>query len=65
VLGPYSIAEELKIGRVQATRLVRPDLCRYVALSFPRQGKMSPACRVVAQTLEQFVKSWGNQLTQP
>jgi LysR family nitrogen assimilation transcriptional regulator len=65
VLGPYSIAEELKGGRVQASRLVRPDLCRYVTLSFPKQGKMSPACRVVAQTLERFVESWGNQLTKP
>jgi DNA-binding transcriptional LysR family regulator len=65
VLGPYSIAEELKSGRVQATRLVRPELCRYVALSFPKQGKLSPACRVVAQTLEHFVESWGHQITEP
>lgn len=64
VLGPYSIAEELKKGRVQASRLVRPDLCRHVTLSFGR-GKVSPACRVVAQTLEQIVQSWGNQLTKP
>jgi DNA-binding transcriptional LysR family regulator len=65
VLGPYSIAEELKSGRLQASRLVRPELCRHVALSFPKQGKMSPACRVVAQTIEQLVQAWGNQLTEP
>lgn len=65
VLGPYSIAEELKSGRVQATRLVRPELCRHVALSFPKQGKLSPACRVVAQIIEELVESWGHQLTQP
>jgi len=65
VLGPYSIAAELKSGRVQASRLVRPDLCRYVALSFPKQGKLSAACRVVAQTLEDLVASWGSQLTKP
>lgn len=65
VLGPYSIATDLKSGRVQASRLVRPDLCRYVALSFPKQGKLSPACRVVAQTLERLVESWGHQLTEP
>lgn len=65
VLGPYSFAEELKSGRVQASRLVRPDLCRYVTLSFPKQGKMSPASRVVAQTLERFVESWGHQITEP
>lgn len=65
VLGPYSFAAELRSGRLQATRLVRPDLCRHVTLSFPKQGKLSPACRVVAHTVEQLVKSWGNQLTEP
>jgi DNA-binding transcriptional LysR family regulator len=65
VLGPYSIAAELKNGRVQASRLVRPDLCRHVTLSFPKQGKLSPACRVVAQTLEDLVESWGHQITEP
>jgi LysR family nitrogen assimilation transcriptional regulator len=64
VLGPYSIAAELRSGRLQATRLVRPDLCRHVTLSFPRQGKLSPACRVVAQMVEQLVESWGHQLTE-
>jgi DNA-binding transcriptional LysR family regulator len=65
VLGAYSIAADLKSGRVQASRLVRPDLCRHVTLSFPRQGKLSPACRMVAQTLEGLVESWGHQLTEP
>ncbi len=65
VLGPFSIAAELRSGRLQATRLVRPDLCRHVALSFPKQGKLSPACRVVANTIEQLVQSWGNQLAEP
>jgi DNA-binding transcriptional LysR family regulator len=65
VLGSYSIAADLKTGRVQASRLVRPELCRHVALSFPRQGKLSPACRVVAATLERLVESWGHRLTEP
>lgn len=65
VLGPYSFAAELRSGRLQATRLVRPDLCRHVTLSFPKQGKLSPACKVVAHTVEQLVRSWGNQLTEP
>lgn len=65
VLGPFSIAAEVRTGRLQATRLVRPDLCRHVALSFPKQGKLSPACRIVADTVERLVKSWGNQLTEP
>jgi LysR family transcriptional regulator, nitrogen assimilation regulatory protein len=65
VLGPYSFAAELRSGRVQATRLVRPDLRRHVALSFPKQGKLAQASRLVAQTVERLVKSWGDQLTEP
>ncbi len=64
VLGQYSISMELNAGRLQASRLVRPDLCRYVTLSFPKQGKLSPACRVVAQAIEQLVESWGHRLTE-
>lgn len=65
VLGPYSIAAELREGRLQASRLVRPDLCRHVTLALPKQGKLSPACKVVAETIEQIVESWGRQLTEP
>lgn len=65
VLGPYTIAEQVRGGRLQASKLVRPELCRHVTLSFPRQGKLSPACRVAAEALQQTVESWGNQLTAP
>lgn len=65
VLGPFSIAEQLKGGRVQASRLVRPDLRRHVTLSFPKQGKLSPAGRIVAQTIEALAVSWGQQITEP
>lgn len=64
VLGPYSIAAELRDGRLQASKLVRPDLCRHVALAFPRQGKLSPACKAVAGVIQQLVESWGQQLTE-
>jgi DNA-binding transcriptional LysR family regulator len=65
VLGPYSIAAELRDGRLQASKLVRPDLCRHVTLAFPKQGKLSPACRAAAETIEQLVAAWGQQLTEP
>ena len=52
-------------SRLQATKLVRPDLCRYITLALPKQGKLSPACRVVAERLQQLVQSWGHQLTEP
>lgn len=63
VLGPYSIATELAAGRLQASRLVKPDLVRYVALALPRTGKLTSACRVVAEAIEQLVAAWGHQLT--
>lgn len=65
VLGPYSIAEELRQGRLQASKLVRPDLSRHVTLAFPKQGKLSPAGRVVADQVQALVKAWGQQLTEP
>jgi LysR family nitrogen assimilation transcriptional regulator len=65
VLGPYSIADDLRHGRLQASRLVKPDLVRHVTLAFPQHGKLSPAGRVVAQTIEALVDSWGRQLTEP
>jgi DNA-binding transcriptional LysR family regulator len=65
VLGPYSIADDLRRGRVQASKLVRPDLSRHVTLAMPRQGKLSPAGRAVADVVQALVQSWGQQLTEP
>jgi DNA-binding transcriptional LysR family regulator len=65
VLGPYSIDGDLRSGRLQASKLVRPELSRHVTLAFPKQGKLSPAARVVAQTVQELVKAWGRRLTQP
>ena len=65
VLGPYSFADDLRRCRVQASKLVRPDLSRHVTLAFPKQGKLTPAVRVVAEHVQALVKSWGQQLTQP
>jgi LysR family transcriptional regulator, nitrogen assimilation regulatory protein len=65
VLGHYSITEDLRRGRLQASKLVRPDLTRHVTLAFARQGKLSPAGRVVAERIQALVRSWGQQLTEP
>jgi LysR family nitrogen assimilation transcriptional regulator len=62
ILGPYSFATELQTGRLQASRLTRPDLVRHVTLALPRQGKLSPACKLVADMIQQQVKRWNNEL---
>lgn len=65
ILGPYSVAAELQSGRLQAAKLVKPDLCRHVTLALPRQGKLSAATRVVVEAVHDLVESWGHQLTEP
>jgi len=65
ILGPYSVAAELQSARLQASKLVKPDLCRHVTLALPKQGKLSPACRVVAEMVQDLVDSWGHRLTEP
>lgn len=62
ILGPYSAMADIKSGRLQASKLVKPDLSRHVTLALPKQGKLSPAARVVAEILQALVASWGNQL---
>lgn len=64
ILGPYSFTAELQDGRLQASKLVRPDLVRHVTLAFPQQGKLSPACRVVADVIQDLADGWGHQLTE-
>ncbi|MES2184164.1 MAG: LysR family transcriptional regulator [Pseudomonadota bacterium] len=65
VLGPFSMSAELATGRLQASKLVNPDLTRHVTLAFPRQGKLSAACRVVADAIQELIGSWGAQLSEP
>jgi len=65
VLGPYTVAPEVERGRLQACQLIKPDLSRHVVLALPRHGKLSAACRVVAEEVQQIVAGWGHQLTEP
>jgi LysR family nitrogen assimilation transcriptional regulator len=62
VLGPYSIAAEVQAGRLRASKVVKPDLVRHVALALPKQGKLSPATKVVEQAILALIASWGHQL---
>lgn len=65
LLGPFSIADELRSGRLQASRVVNPDCRRHVTLSLPKQGQLTPASKIVARLIEETVESWGNQLSEP
>ena len=65
ILGRYSVAAEVDRNQLQASKLIRPNLCRHISLALPRQGKLSPACRVVAETVQHLVELWGHQLIEP
>lgn len=65
VLGPFAFMSELRAGTLQASRLVGAELTRHVTLAFPRQGKLSPAGRIVGRCIEQLVESWGHRLVEP
>jgi LysR family nitrogen assimilation transcriptional regulator len=65
LLGPFSIADELRTGRLQASRVVNPDLRRHVTLALPKQGQLTPASKIVAQMIKDAVEGWGHQLSAP
>ena len=56
VLGPYAITEGLRAGRLQAARIVEPDMTRYIALALPPRASLTLACRTVKQMVQEIVK---------
>lgn len=65
LLGPFSIDQELRTGRLQAAKVISPDLKRYVTLAHPKQGQLTQASRIVSQLIKQTVESWNGQITAP
>ena len=65
ILGPYAVMAEVQSGRLQASRLVAPNLFRHMTLAVPEHGKLSPACRAVTKIIEDLFDAWGHQLTDP
>lgn len=65
VLGPFSVAEEMRAGGLQATRIVSPDLRRYVTLALPKQGHLTPAAKVVARLIGETDEPWGTLIGEP
>lgn len=63
LLGPFSIHEEVKHGRLQSAKVIAPDLKRYVTLAMPKQGHITQASRVVSDTIYEIVKNWHHQIS--
>lgn len=65
LLGPFSIDEELRLGRLQAAKVVNPDLKRYVTLAHPKQGHFTQASRIVSNLIKETVLDWQGLLNRP
>ena len=65
LLGPFSIADELRSGRLQAARIVNPECRRHVTLALPKQGQLTAASKVVSRLIQETVAAWGGQLNEP
>jgi DNA-binding transcriptional LysR family regulator len=65
LLGPFSINEELRTGKLQAAKIIAPDLKRYVTLAHPKQRHLTQACRMVSQIIKETVTEWKGQLNLP
>lgn len=65
LLGPFSIDDELKIGKLQAAKVIGPDLKRYVTLALPKQGHFTEVSRIVAKLIKDTVADWDGQLNRP
>jgi LysR family nitrogen assimilation transcriptional regulator len=64
LLGPFSVNKEIRAGRLQAVRLVNPDLKRYVTLARPKQGQLTKASRIVSDLIREIVQEWQGNLTE-
>lgn len=65
LLGPFSIDDELKMGKLQAAKVTGPDLKRFVTLALPKQGLFTEASRIVSKLIQETVAGWDGQLNRP
>ena len=65
LMGPFSIEEELRSKRLQAAKIISPELKRFVSLAMPRQGHVTQAVRVVGALIAKTVRQWNGQLSGP
>lgn len=65
LLGPFSVDHELRQGKLQAAKVIGPDLKRYVTLAHPKQGQLTQASRIVSHLIRETVMAWKGQITVP
>jgi DNA-binding transcriptional LysR family regulator len=65
LLGPFSVDQELRLGLLQASKVISPNLKRYVTLAHPKNGPTTQACKIVSNFIKQTVYEWKGQITTP
>lgn len=65
LLGPFSVDQELRSGKLQAAKIIGPDLKRYVTLAHPKHGLLTQASRIVSRLIKETVVEWNGQITTP
>lgn len=63
LLGPFAFHDELRAGRLQAAKVISPDLKRFVTLAHSKQGSMTKACRIISEIIIATVLKWRGQLS--
>lgn len=53
LLGPFAVQEELRCGKLQAAKIIDPELKRYVTLALPKQGQLTQALRAVSKIIKE------------
>lgn len=62
LLGPFAFSHEWRQGRLQASKVVKPELKRYVTLARPKQGQSSKASQLVFEIIVATVAGWSGLL---
>ncbi|WP_183023787.1 LysR family transcriptional regulator [Variovorax sp. UMC13] len=57
LLNHSAVAQDVASGRLQASRVVQPELVQHIDLHFSPRGPVSGATRVVAQLIQQLVRA--------
>lgn len=65
LLGPFAFHDELSKGKLQAAKIVSPELKRYVTLARPKHGSLTKASRLVSEVIIETVSTWGGRISNP
>jgi DNA-binding transcriptional LysR family regulator len=60
LMGPYAIVNELKSGKLQASRIIKPRIRRTVTLVVSNHGPLTLAIKTVARLVEEIFIEFGD-----